>query len=278
MPTLLIALLAVAVLMCGADAAGAQTTRYDDFRGQTSLDPARWYGVQSTLGSSGVGGLDLVREVAGGRLSLSHRVVGRTDSDTGREVSRNQVILAANPELVTALAFTVNVTRVTLVGCPVPGSLQAFVRAAAVGTFFNDGSSTGVADRTGDIGAIVWLERSSASADPDRVLETRGFLFRCTNTDCSTTTTLPGAVALGSARIGKATRLRMTWEPDNDRFSFQKNDELVQFVSYAGMSDTTPPVSPAKSLQVRGDVGNCTAEPRPVGAITAHFDDVFVNP
>jgi hypothetical protein len=82
---------------------------------------------------------------------------------------------------------------------------------------------------------------------------------------------------LGVVRRQEEARLQVQWDPDNDQFLFQLDDEPIVVSSYAPLSDAAEPVRPFKILEATHLVANCTTQPRPVGFWDVFFDDVFVN-
>jgi hypothetical protein len=100
-------------------------------------------------------------------------------------------------------------------------------------------------------------------------------VLRCDDAGCFVATLLDSG-DLGPIKKGKIAALRLQWDPENDQFIFQRDDEPEIFSQYA-VSDTASPGAPFKRLQVIHFVENCTTEPRPVAFMEAFFDDVFVN-
>jgi len=174
-----------------------------------------------------------------------------------------------------AVKFDVAVTQFSLLGCSEPGSAPTLVFPQFLGFLFNDGSSTGPQDTTGDIGASVGLSRRSDSADPPGVLRAFGTLFRCTGpSQClSFESTF---VNLGPVGTGETVTLRMSWDQAGKRVDFQKNADAVQSIPYT-QDDSRPPSLAFKALEVVGRAANCTVAPRPVAEVTASFDNVFVT-
>lgn len=259
----------------GTSPVGAQSTLYDTFNAH-ELDPDKWFGEQASTPSNA--GLEATRLLQGNQLWMSHRVIGGTASDTGQWASRNRVRFFpfATASGITALQFTVAVHEFDLAACATAGSASTRVAAGSNGWYFNDGTSTGPSDATGNVGAFVWLERASDSTDKPTVLRAIGGVYRVLAPSGLPTVSL-GSVDLGPAKKGKPATLRLLWDAVADRFEFQLNNGPVQTISYA-LNDLNPPSGGFKDLEVRGDVPNCTAVPRPFGEITASFNDVLVSP
>jgi hypothetical protein len=259
----------------GSGPADAQSTLYDAFNAD-DLDPERWFGEQFSTPFNA--GLEATRLLQGNHLWMSHRVIGGTAVDTGQWSSRNRVRFFpfATASGITALEFTVAVHGFDLAACATAGSSPTRVAAGSNGWYFNDGTSTGPSDATGNVGAFVWLQRTSTSTDKPNVLRGVGGVYRVLGPS-GLPTALLGMVDLGPAKKSVPATLRLLWDAAANEFVFQLNGGAVQTIGYT-LSDIDPPSGGFKDLEVRGDVANCTAAPRPFGEITASFDDVFVNP
>ncbi len=154
------------------------------------------------------------------------------------------------------------VTEIALTGCAAnPTASRVRPMRLKMGTF-NDGSSTGPGDKTGDHFALLSAFRDSNSGDPPGVLQVGAAIRRCDNSPCSTAhdvvapTLLPQTVAVGT----KAT-LRMIWDPPNDQFLFSVGANPNVPLSYAPASDAAPAVQPFGSISLGGTTANCTADP-----------------
>jgi hypothetical protein len=67
----------------------------------------------------------------------------------------------------------------------------------------------------------------------------------------------------------------MVWDELNSQIRFRKNRDAVVRVRYEG--SVARRIS-GRALQIRGDAANCLDGPRPVAAMSAFFDNVFINP
>jgi hypothetical protein len=80
--------------------------------------------------------------------------------------------------------------------------------------------------------------------------------------------------------LNKKVKLRITWDPDNNQFIFQKGKDAEVYISYAGYSNANIPGASnggSKRLQIQNILPNCTVEPRLMGYIDASFDNIKVN-
>jgi len=242
---------------------------YDDFNAK-SIDADKWLGQQS--GQSGQL-LDVAREIHGNRLRLAARTLGNMSSSGG--VSGRLRLAFPNPDAVTAIEATLEVRKVEATSCP-----STFTRAAVrlSGFFFNTGTSTpALGNGTNDVLASVQIERFANSTDPEGVLQVQGSLIRCTNPDCSSGPFLGPVVSLGSMEVGGRARIRIQWDPDYERFIFQRDDQLEVFASYVGLaSNAFAPGIRAKRIDLAHDVANCLSA-RSTGLMDLHVNNVFVN-
>lgn len=238
---------------------------YDDFSGER-ISPERWFG--------GGGGqpLDVQRVLHGNRLRLSSRSYARTDSDEGSEFG--QMFLGfANPLSVTAIAVTTRIKDFEVPQCSTNSDV-GFVATQVFGTFFNTGTAT-PNSHVNDVAVAIDVVRSAAVLDNERQFRINAAILLCRNANCFDVTVL-NAQSLGSVRQGDDVRLQVRWEPANDRFAFQRDDETETFAMYT-VPDTAPPGLSNKLVGVNIGVPNCQTEPRPSGLITVLVDDVFVN-
>ena len=249
---------------------------YDTFE-VGPISPDRWNG--STLGDSLYeGNRTIVVDPSGvGRdLRILNRSYARTDSNIGLTFG-SYGLTFKNPGSVTAIRARVQALSVLSRGCSL-NALPTLAIAQLIGFFFNASVST-PGNATDDIIAGVAVRRLSNSLDPANVLEVTAFVQRCTDPNC-----LSGPIRfmpLGKVTVGLWVRLLVQWDPDNDRFIFQRGSEALQFVSYVGLggdvTDSAPPGSPSKRIGVDNFVPNCTDAVRPAASMNALFDNVFVN-
>jgi hypothetical protein len=157
----------------------AQGTLYDDFSGK-ELNADQWISQQS-----GSGGLELIRQPLLGKLVMSHRVTGDTSTSIGQRESRNELKFR-NGSGINTVKFEIKVKDFAVLGCEAPGSGISRSLAGFFSALFNDGSSTNSGDLTGDVGAFIFLYRTSDSADPADLLRVEAGMVRCASINCST--------------------------------------------------------------------------------------------
>jgi hypothetical protein len=241
---------------------------YDDFNA-THIDPDKWFGVEP-----GGPGTEAIRQIQDNWLRLVSRSYGKTDSDSGRLPSE-LLLIVPNPAAITAIQATVQVTDVVATGCPGnPKSTETF--AIFGGFFFNTDTPT-PGSWVNDVQAGIRIFRGSDSTDPPDVLRVQSLVFRCADEQsCDAKLHFQD---LGPVKRGQMARLRVQWDRENHRFSFQRDDDPEVLAPYT-VSDTAPPSNRTdahKALSVIHAVANCTARPRPVTFTDAWFDDVMVN-
>jgi hypothetical protein len=263
----------ILVVMIGAlftttiEIASAQNTLYDDFSGK-ELNAGQWISQQS-----GSGGLDLIRQPLFGKLVMSHRVTGDTTTSIGQRASRNELRFR-NGSGINTVKFEIKVKDFAILGCEVPGSRISRSLAGFFSALFNDGSSTNSGDLTGDVGAFIFLYRTSDSADLPDQLRVEAGMVRCASINCSTVDDI-GILDLGPVAKNETVSLWLSWEAAANHVLFQKNDGPVQPVPY---SQAVVVPRGFRVLEVRGEAANCNIGTRPFAKITAVFDNIFVNP
>jgi hypothetical protein len=238
---------------------------YDNFKGKV-IDPDKW-----VRGEFPGAGTDAVQEIKGNRLHMEYRAYGRTDSDTGLLTSA-LFLATTTPAAITAMAATVRVHKLEATGCPTNPDFTR-QRVGIQGAFFNTGTST-PDSAVNDVRALIALRHHST--DPPDELTAVSLVLQCTEALCLTFSVIDSDT-LGVVRRQEEARLQVQWDPDNDQFLFQLDDEPIVVSSYAPHSDAAEPGLPFKILEATHLVANCTTQPRPVGFWDVFFDDVFVN-
>ena len=246
-------------------------TLYDNFNAKF-LDATKWFGRDSI--GSGMTILEIVREidrtVVLGRLQKRLRLALRTyGADIGGGSAAYTRLHFAQPENIRAIQATLEVQGVDATGCDGdPTPTQA--RARIYGYFFNLGESMPDSGLN-DVYAQINVRRRSTSTDPSGVMEVVGNVTRCDDAECNSTFSL-GDVTLGTTGLRKKVKLRIAWDPDNDRFIFQKGLDPERYIDYT-VSDAFPSYIGNKRLEILQQIPNCATLPRP----TAHMDVLFDN-
>jgi len=243
---------------------------YDDFNGEL-IEPDKWFGGEF-LGAS----QESVRTIQGSRLYLFSRAYGKTDSDNGHLFS-DVALLFSNSPAVMAIEAAVQVTMFKVIECPT-NPIAAFLPqpgARLAGFFFNTDTPIPYS-HVNDVLAAIGIGRQSALIDQENVLHVFTVVFHCADQFCTAGTFLDSA-DLGPLNIGENVELKIRWDPENNQFMFQRDDEPEIVSSYAPLSDTAAPSVALKGLDMITIVANCKAGSRPMASMDALFDDVFVN-
>jgi hypothetical protein len=247
---------------------------YDNFN-TGLIDPNKWEGSEMDFGTLAPN-TEASRTIVSRRLRLLLTSYGGTGSNSGTPGVAGVRLRLTNPSGITTMQAKVTITQVEAEGCAAnPSSTR--VRANVVGRFFNDGSSTGPGDETGDILASLQKVRSTNAGD---VIEAS--VTRCTTPTCGPFQSVFFQVFTTTWALGVADTLGLQWDQANAQLVFVVNaktptEESIIF-SYSGLlTDTTLPGQDLKQVSVGNAVANCMVG-RKKGAITATFDNVQVNP
>ena len=273
-------LVVTGVLLMGS-LAGAQETLvlYDNFEGKT-LDPEKWFGGQGT--DSGMVTLEMSRLIknetllGSKALSLSNRSYANTDSDDGHSTASTRIHFSDGSNIKTIVA-TVLVKKIQVPECSTNDYVTE-VRARIGGGFFNAGTRT-PGSYTDDVWAQITVGRALDSEDPADTLQVYGRVYRCNDANCNSPTYISTKQELGTAKLNKKVKLRVTWDPDNNQFIFQKGKGEEFVVTYGANDDSEPGGlnGGMKRLEIQNFLPNCTSDPRPAGYIEVSFDNVKVN-
>ena len=263
---------AAALVMGLADAGHAQFVLYDDFA-SGAIDPEKWFGF-STEGPVGGPSAETTRIVDGGALRLSLTSHGRTDSDAGTTFSR-QAVGMKQLGVPWQSGYVIGVQGdITILGAKAQGCASnpesnpgTRARATTSGNYFNDGSSTGPTDGTGDIGAFLQVQKDNDGGN--RIVTG---IFRCTSATCSTSTTELFSVFATTWTLNTPVPFKIVWQKDQARFRVVANGEVKDLLYPAGISVAGPPVLNFKNLRAENTVENCTT-----GAKKARMDALFDN-
>lgn len=243
---------------------------YDDFNGKF-INPDKWLGQD--FGFTEVDRREQVREIKGNALRLASRLYGDPLTAVGSRNGGSRVRFS-HPELVTTIRAELRATEVDLLGCSAQAPASA--RATVQGFFFNDGSSTGPNDRTGEVSAGISIGSSSAVADPPGVLTVTAFAFHCSNAQCSSATSLGGAL-LGSVLLKEKTSVALAWDQTASQFVFQFGNQLPVSIGYS-FATVNPPAVDSKIIDVSNSVRNCGSGVRSLAYMELFVDNVSVNP
>jgi hypothetical protein len=242
---------------------------YDDFT-DGALNPDKWASNGSIRGV-----LEVERSIAPeGQLLQRLRVAGRTVDDGG--VTFGEQGLSLTNGNFPLLQFDVTVASAALLGCTVAGAGPSVGYVYASMRVFNDGSSTGPQDVTGDVIAWIHIVRSTDfAADPVKadpaIFEAIAQVYRCTAPTCERE--VLSVHSLGLVLIGQPNTFSIRWDAPNNLLLFQRNAEPPVVVP------NVHPVAAPRTERLIGLVSggaNCTVPPRPVADMLALIDNVVV--
>jgi hypothetical protein len=282
----------LAVLFTMTLAVGSQAqdfSLYDAFTAPT-LNPDLWSGREDNTNTAVVSNTETQRAVVKPNPLAANRFLqlvlrtghAGTNSDSGIAGEGRQRLLVGRDDIlsgepsVVGVSTRVVVTSMLAPGCPTsadPALLanQARSRASLLGFFFNDGTSTGPTDVTGDF--IAGLNIEQRSTDGKVIV---GFINRCTNATCSTSATHAAVVFTRKWALNVPVPLTIVWDRANTQFIFTAGAE-VQPLPYS-LSDALPPVLLLYDLRVSNVVPNCTSALRSAAAARFDFFRIATEP
>jgi hypothetical protein len=277
---------------------------YDDFS-SGQLDPVLWYGYEyvvegtsvravavgsglidypSDEGFFGPKDLESTRGVIAGQAQIALASDKRTGFSSqytqgaGRSGLRiNHPALADHSPAITTLRAMVNVAAVSVPPFDCSGQPNA-ANAQLFGHFFNDGTSSGSADLTGDIQALVKLERRVESTTAGPVVRNviAASLFRCNDASCRYIKPVATATFTRTWTVGASHVVTILWRPGSNAFTFGVfgggGPAESRTIAYT-LADSLPPRGFAYDLRVETIGGFCgPAAPQRV-SIDARYDN-----
>jgi hypothetical protein len=284
-----IVLVAASVLAGLAGRGHAQFTLYDNFITGT-IDPSLWQGI-SGEGTFSAPTAELIRSAADGSLRLKLVSWGNDTSDTGSTGSNQGVQIkqlgtfGASGALI-GVKLKVTVLDAAVEDCPANPLTGTNIRARAqfYGWFFNDGSSTGSSDATGNIAAGIQLGKEANGSRP-----IQPFVLRCLDATCTTSEVPAGVTAPVFTSLTWSTNLplifKIRWDRANGKFRFLVRDQTTldsetAVVDYLGIvTDAGAPSTDLKRIRVANTVKNCSVGSggRKQVMMDALFDNISVQ-
>jgi hypothetical protein len=273
-------LLAVALLATLAGRADGAFVVYDDFS-SGDIDPEKWSGF-STEGTFASPTAEIRRLVESGALRLALTSWGDDATSAGAPLTRQGVNLRqlgahGSASFVTGLGATATVLSAEAEGCGSNPATGISARFQLIGAFFNDGSGA-VGDRTGDILAMIWLQKTAAGLN-----QIVAAVNRCPDAACASSTTVAiagnPAVFTSAWSIGTPLALELTWDRVNGKFAFAATDPATastesRVITYAPtVTNAGPPVTDFKSVRLLHITPNCAGARKHV-AMDVRVDDV----
>lgn len=208
--------------------------------------------------------LDVVREITkGGKLRLFARAYGNTFFTGGRN-SQTLRLSFKNSNDVSSIESWVRVQSASALGCSDFTGTSSRIGYRIGGYYFNDGRG-GLNNATGDMFASFELRRSSNSMAPEGELQIVGNVFHCGDPDCNGGTDLFFSTTIfGTALVGRKVKLLLEYDRETNSFIFQRDSRApIILIVPSTIPNMGPPAFP-KRIDVRSNVENCSATPRPV--------------
>ena len=233
---------------------------YDSFTAST-IDGSKWSVSQT------------VQKISSHKLFISLQSDGVSGSNEG-QVSESRSLLFINQPAVTQIKATVTVTKFDLTDCTTNTGITK-TRARLGGGFFNTGTPT-AGSALNDVYAQIRIERRSDSTEPTDVLDVSALLVLCTDSDCTTNTTLPGTKNMGTVNVGTPITLYMEWDQLHNKFLFKRDAEAWVTIPYA-VADSGAPGRFNKGVGVNNAIDRCNSVPLSEAFMAATFDNVYVN-
>ncbi len=230
---------------------GAQWVVYDDFS-EDVIDPARWFGGLVTGGPIRPSA-DVNRRLKGGKLLLAMTQWGANTSDVGAGSGRNTLSLKNAPVIV-GMEANIAMTRAEVEACPA-NPFVAQSRARMLASFFNNGSSTGPGDATGDIVANIETVLDAAEGHVIRAV-----MFRCSDPSCVVGDSVVISPFTTKWKFRRPHAVRVVWDSANTKFVYTVRpktgaDETLE-IPYA-YDDSRPPGRGVALLQARLNPPDC---------------------
>lgn len=243
-------------------AAAESYTLWDNFNNATAMNPDRWSGLERT------------RIVKDGVARFTQRDIGTQISDDSSSAASWGMNIRDATDAIRQMRAVVTMTDYVVEGCPENTQRASVAQARIIGEFFNAGAGAPTS-RIDDVGAVVRLVRQSNSSDGAGVIRVEGVVYRCLSSDCNSVTGL-GSVDLGASALNTAETLRVEWEPELNRFNFQRGSNAKQSVTYE-VGDSQPPFQLFRQIGTRTEVASCFSSARRSVSVSAKFDNFAVN-
>jgi len=250
----------------------AQLVLYDDFSSPL-INPDKWYGTNQT-GGAGNPTTEAEQILRSGQLEMTLSQYGLSNSDSGSTTGLVH-LRVINPIPITTMQASVTVLSGEADACPTNASGAAFsARAEVMGNFFNDGSSTGANDLTGDVIARVGLAVDAAAGN---VIQAA--ISRCSNSACSSSSSVGFQNFTGTWTVNRPQTLTLTWDHANHQFVFSAKPSGGSVETHSipyTLSDSAPSGGPTKTLRIFNSAANCNGSQKHA-FMDALFDTVMGN-
>jgi len=254
--TKLFALIVSAFLLAPVPAFAQAFVLYDDFSSGI-IDPAKWYG-SSVDGNFSGPMAEMSRRIEGGQLRLMMTNYGNTLSDSGTTTGRIDLRpkltgVLGGPGFIVGMQANATILASRIQKCGANTSTGG-ARAQMLGFFFNDGTSTGPDDRTGNIIGFINMQKNAPPLDNQVI--TAG-ISRCLIASCEQSTTLASQTFDATWALNETVTLRLVWKKANGKFTFVAKGETHDIFYPGGLIDSGPPITSFNALRASNFVENC---------------------
>ena len=279
------AIFAISVLACLAGPGHAQFVLYDNFASGI-IDPSLWQGVSNE--GFFAAPTEIIRTAENGALHLKAVSYGNDTSNSGSMLSRvglrfKNLGTVGGTGSIIGMKVKVTVTDATVQDCAANPDTGSAIRARAEisGWFFNDGSSTGPTDDTGNIRVGLQLSKEADGSN-----QVQGFVLKCADSTCATSV-IPAGITWPTFTTtwtaGAPLVLKVRVDRTNGKFRFLVRDPATlavetAVVDYLGIvNDNGPAVNgDLKYIRLLNNVKNCTGDRKQV-VMDALFDNINVE-
>ncbi len=268
---IVVVIVAFGAIIASVAVTDASLALYDDFR-RKEINPAKWRGhehfrVTPTGGRNP--NREAVRQIGRKKLHLHLTTYGETSLNSGHGIGHFGLEVT-NSDLVTAMQADVRVEKAIAEDCAA-NDRSSRARAQIIGFFFNDGTSSGPGDWTGDILAVI--QKHLDSRGGRAILAS---IERCTTPNCSPSQALDVYV-FGGWKLKRTDTLGLEWQPDLDRFVFTVNGQSMPLSYLGAWDDSLPPQGAGPDrFRIRNTAANCT-DGRKKASMDVYFDNVRLN-
>ena len=231
---------------------------YDTFD-QQWLNPTKWLATGPFCR-----GLECVREIQNGHLRLEVRSFGATDSNSGLQSSESELDFA-NPNAISSITADVVLRSFSGTGCSTNNTEGTFTRVQIGGYYFN----TGTGDSADDVTSLLIL--SVDTTDP-KTVKVSAFWY---------VSGQGGWTDIDSYPIGTPLTGTLAWDKANHQFIAvvkargEPGPGKEVMLPYS-ISDTTPAVSPRRTIDAVVWSSNCTST-QTYAQVEAFYDNVLIN-
>ena len=168
-----------------------------------------------------------------------------------------------DPLSITEIRVKLNLQQATLTNGCTTSDQRTQVGNIIIMANFNDGSSTGTGDRTGDHFVVMQSRRTTSSSPPPPSLTVTADLFRCGDAACNfaNLTEVAFSDVSTTPQIGTPFVLLLDWDQANKQYLATLGANQPVSLGYS-VSDAKDAVLPLAEIGLFGDTGGCAGTTR----------------